>query len=154
MSALTPEQERARRDAFLRPAPNLPAWELRPFSFSALDLCAELGLKLFTLEEIDRSKIDQRTLTRECFTVLYMLGKDPLDEMLRTILEPDAYERHIRPWVWQHGQDATLIPRLLAEWQRFMVHYAASMVKVLPREEEKPGETPPPNSSGPALTPP
>lgn len=146
---MTPEVRAAlNTDAILHPAPDVGALKLRPFSHAALALCSELKLTFFTLEMLvgvdlsDQAALNdaiQRAgageVNRQCHILLYMLGCDPLETMLASIYRSDLYRAFVLPWMFTlDPDDAGLVPRLLAEWVRFMTHYAAAQVKVLPKE--------------------
>lgn len=151
MNALTDaERERLNTEALTNPAPNIAPLHLRPFNDGTLGLCSILGLSLFTLDammaaegadEMQRSSNALRTLgfaevNRQCHFVFFMLGHPSIEEMLRLVNQPEAYPKHVLPWLLAQRYDGALVPRMLEEWSRFMRHFLAASVKVLPRGGE------------------
>lgn len=142
------DRERLNTEAMVNQAPNIAPLELRPFNDGTLGLCATLGLNLFTLDamlgaegadDLTRSTNAIRGLgfaevNRQCHFVFFMLGCEPIEAMLRVIHQPDAYQQHVLPWLLRQRYDGALVPLMLAEWARFMRHFMAASVKVLPRD--------------------
>jgi hypothetical protein len=157
MDPLTDSQREAlRTEAMLHPAPDLPSLKTRPFNDTVLALCKEAGLTLFTLEAFDgdvtgkedmvarASALGVAELNRQCLCLLFIVGCPDVKGMLKAVRSPSFYDQVIE-WSLDLPSDPDRMANIFGEWQRYMLHTAASLVKVLPKDNDT-GPTPPPNS--------
>lgn len=150
---LTPAaREKLRTDAMLHPAPDLPGLATRPFNDTVLALCGQAGLTIFTLEAFNgdvkgmpekAAALGLNELNRQTLCLLFIVGFPEKKEMLRALRTPGFYEETVLPWALDLPPDPARMARLLGEWQRYMMHTAASIVQVLPKEDSADPNAPP-----------
>ena len=160
MNDLTPaERERLNNEAMLHPAPQIPGLDLRPFNDGTLGLCGELGLTFFTLEALFEAreagdqaaplaiqKLGLKEVNRQCLTLLFLLGYEPVENAVRLAYEADAYSRHVLPWVLRQRYQGSLMALVFKEWGRFMQHWTAACFEVAPRPDDSPDPRAPKNA--------